>query len=477
MNTNAKIVIIGAGASGITAATKLLSYGFKNVLILEAQDRIGGRIYTVPFGDNFIDLGAQWCHGEKDNIVYELVKDKNYLDSTENIYDDYDCIRSDGEVLSETTSNKLKEILEEYLDSKKEDLPTFEGSLASYLREKFLKTSELPRYSDLDRDLVEEFLNYYHKFEVSMECCDSLFDVSGKGHLDYWNCEGDIGLNWKDKGFVMLLRTLLQTDGLDFGVMNKRILLRKEVTNISWDKSGLKPLIITTACGLTFEADHVICTVSLAVLKEGFKSKFTPSLPERKLKAIQGLGIGTVNKVFIHFEKRWWNEDWCGFSILWKKEDLEELRQSKFFWLEDVFGFYAVKYQPNILSSWVTGSSAKYVETLSKSEQMEGIMFLMKKFLKREIPQPIDFIITSWHSNPFIRGSYSHRSMETEHLTTGSWDLAEPVLSPNGRPILQFAGEATHNHYYSTVHGAVETGVREAERLNQFYCDKKKSHL
>lgn len=55
-----KILIIGAGASGVAAATKLLSNGFKNVTILEAENRFGGRINTIPYGANVVDLGAQW---------------------------------------------------------------------------------------------------------------------------------------------------------------------------------------------------------------------------------------------------------------------------------------------------------------------------------------------------------------------------------------------------------------------------------
>lgn len=54
------IVIIGAGASGIAAATKLLANGFANVSVLEAGSKIGGRVNTIPFGNGFIDLGAQW---------------------------------------------------------------------------------------------------------------------------------------------------------------------------------------------------------------------------------------------------------------------------------------------------------------------------------------------------------------------------------------------------------------------------------
>lgn len=55
-----KIIIVGAGASGVAAATKLVSNGFKNVTILEAENRIGGRVHTIPFGANVVDMGGQW---------------------------------------------------------------------------------------------------------------------------------------------------------------------------------------------------------------------------------------------------------------------------------------------------------------------------------------------------------------------------------------------------------------------------------
>lgn len=55
-----QIVIIGAGVAGIAAATKLISSGFRNVLIFEGQNRIGGRIHTIPFGASVLDMGAQW---------------------------------------------------------------------------------------------------------------------------------------------------------------------------------------------------------------------------------------------------------------------------------------------------------------------------------------------------------------------------------------------------------------------------------
>lgn len=58
--TNVKIAIVGAGISGISLAAKLIENGFKNLVILEAENRIGGRVHTVPFGSNVLDLGGQW---------------------------------------------------------------------------------------------------------------------------------------------------------------------------------------------------------------------------------------------------------------------------------------------------------------------------------------------------------------------------------------------------------------------------------
>lgn len=80
--SNAKVVIVGAGAAGIACATRLLAAGFSKVLVLEAEDHIGGRVHSIPFGRAKVDLGAQWCHGEDDNIVYQMVKDLNLLETS-----------------------------------------------------------------------------------------------------------------------------------------------------------------------------------------------------------------------------------------------------------------------------------------------------------------------------------------------------------------------------------------------------------
>lgn len=76
------IIVIGAGPSGVAAASRLLANNFTDLTILEAEPRIGGRIYSVKFGDAYVDLGAHWCHGEVDNVVYSLVKDLDLVRHT-----------------------------------------------------------------------------------------------------------------------------------------------------------------------------------------------------------------------------------------------------------------------------------------------------------------------------------------------------------------------------------------------------------
>lgn len=109
LRNDPSIVIIGAGPAGIATATRLLERGFKNVTVLEAEPRIGGRIHSVKFGEAFVDLGAQWCHGEEDNIVYDLVKD---LDILRRSVTSRKLYHSSGKSLDEEFAGEILDIMD-----------------------------------------------------------------------------------------------------------------------------------------------------------------------------------------------------------------------------------------------------------------------------------------------------------------------------------------------------------------------------
>lgn len=76
---------------------------------------------------------------------------------------------------------------------------------------------------------------------------------------------------------------------------------------------------------------------------------------------------------------------------------------------------------------------------------------------------------SKWKSNPHFCGSYTFTSSKAVENNVSAEDLAQPVLSRHGRNVLLFAGESTHPTYFTTVHGAIETGYREAQRLMNLY--------
>lgn len=106
--------------------------------------------------------------------------------------------------------------------------------------------------------------------------------------------------------------------------MNGKILTSKEVLNVQWDRD-----VITLRCSdnSEYSADYVIFTASLGVLKHRHESLFTPSLPDRKISAIENSEYGSLEKIFLEFAEPFWNntDDFAQFSILWTQQDINEL--------------------------------------------------------------------------------------------------------------------------------------------------------
>ena len=271
--------------------------------------------------------------------------------------------------------------------------------------------------------------------------------------------------------------------------LSDRIFLNKAVTKIDWDSEATSEKNIKVTCddGSLFPADFVLVTASLGFLKSNMHSIFIPALPPYKMRAIQvnsnshktgsiftkiegsllqGLGFGTVDKIFIKFEKPWWTTEWGGISLLRRRSE-----EADSHWSDLLLGFYTVRLHPNILIAWITGKAAREVESLPENEILKVCSDLLRKYIGADFPftEPVGLIISKWFSNPFTVGSYSYRSLESKEMNVWATDLAQPVYDSSGFPRLFFAGEATHDYFYSTVHGAVETGWREADRIVK-YC-------
>lgn len=182
--------------------------------------------------------------------------------------------------------------------------------------------------------------------------------------------------------------------------LDDKILLNKEVTKIVWDNNTTNDNGVTVTCldGSIYNADHVLVTTSVGVLKKFHQSMFVPKLPAHKINSIEGIGLGTVNKILLKFPKKWWPNDLKGISLLWTDEDRTKLRKeldtfgpsdNGRSWLEEIFGFYVIDSHPRILLAFVVGKLASEVELLSDELVIRGCMYLLRKFSgwKYEIPE------------------------------------------------------------------------------------------
>ncbi|RLU21371.1 hypothetical protein DMN91_005744 [Ooceraea biroi] len=472
MVKKAKIVIVGAGAAGIAAASKLLQKGVSDFVILEANNRIGGRIHTVNFGDNVVELGAQWIHGQSGNVVYSLASKYDILGTFDVMLDPnrHTFVTINGEIIPKKESNEILMMYFNIMEEAREELNEEKGSLGDYVERKFYEIFHEKPFANRAR--AAEYLSWMEKMENSIECSDSWFDVSAKRLTEYWNCEGDLLLNWKERGYKTLFDLLLQKfpNAEECLPVMEKIEFNKVVTTI--DYSSGENVMVTTRDGCKYSASHVIFTGSLGVLKEKHSTMFVPPLPAKKQRAIEGLNIGTADKVYLEFSHAWWPQDIVSFNFIWSEEDKKDFLHTygqKNEWLCDVFSFFTVAYQPNLLCAWIVGKSARKMESLSDVEVFDGLYLLLKRSLEKEydIEKPKRILRSNWYTDEHFRGSYSFLSTVSEQMDVKPKDLAEPIVNRD-KPVILFAGEATHDHYYSTVHGAVETGFREADRIVDF---------
>lgn len=203
---NSKILIVGAGAAGIAAATRLFRKGFRNLEILEATNRIGGRVHTVPFGANVVDLGGQWCHGEKDNAVFELAGPLGLLEPSV-VAEENVIIRSNGELVPQEVTDRLMEVAFGIMEL--EEIKTYQGTLGKFVTDRFREAIAEANNQDIDEELIQQFLVFFHNYQRGYIAMDSWNELSAAGSAADEECEGDQTLSWKGKGYKSVLELLM----------------------------------------------------------------------------------------------------------------------------------------------------------------------------------------------------------------------------------------------------------------------------
>lgn len=402
--------------AGLAAAAELHALGFDDVAILEARDRIGGRLWTDAIGGNIpVDLGASWIHGVDGNPITAIARE-NGIATHPTDYDNQVVHFHDAERRSPSARRALRRFWRLAERQPDTDLQA--------VHEQLLESDPL---TAPDRRHLDYLLNTIVEHEHAADL----------RNLSLESIEGGDAYGGHDAvfpgGYGQVADVL--ADGLD-------IPLLQAVTEIDYAGTDI---ILTTAGGAIFEAMRVVVTVPLGVLKQDLIS-FLPALPLRKRGAIDGLGMGVLNKTCLLFDDVFWDSD---------VELIGYVGARKGQWAETL-NLYPYTGHP-ILMMFNAGAYGARIERLSDREIVAQAVAALAS-MYGVIPPPGDALITRWRSDPWARGSYSYVPAGSSYQRYA--ELGEPVGDK-----LFFAGEATHAGFPSTVHGAFLSGVRAARQI------------
>ncbi len=417
------VVVIGAGASGIAASEKLLTNGFKVVLI-EARDRMGGRASTKLVGSVPFDVGASWLTESK----------VNYLRTT---------AESSGAKLYPTDFNRAlvqyKGVIEPV------DLTEFMTAverrlilpyIKSHIREFFGLRNTLPSMASMLDPLLKKYgaEAAYAREIITVNEATNLDRTSIATLLSGHDLTGDNGWNPLPMDDVMI------NGGMQAFVVslakNVKPSLGEAVRAVIRTESGIT--VQTTRRRL--DADALIVTVPLGILKAGI-IQFDPGLPIEHRAAIDRLGFGILKKTCLVYPESTWA----------KENHLVGLHDSPYF--NFIVNVAAIAGQPMIMAL-SAGDKQIAADSLSIDELAIELHASVRATLGSDVPDPIDHSTTDWGNDPYALGSYSHSSLDT--LGNEAEILQRPIA---GRILL--AGEALsdRNGY---VDGAWNDGQRAA---------------
>lgn len=430
------VIVIGAGMAGLVAARLLHDSGCA-VTMLEARDRLGGRIWTDQRLGAPCDLGASWVHGADNNPLADWCGALGIglavtSEETRFVFANGQ-FRAEGEVLARAWRSRLfaNRAIQRHSARVQRELDAGrvpQVSLANALEP--LLTSR--RLRPLDQRVLA--------WRVSMAEGVQGAPADQLDLREWFPKEVSMVNALPRGGYSQLINDAAQ--GLS-------IRTNEPVECISYDGTGVT--VLTSAN--RHRADVALITVPLALLTSG-KVRFDPALPPTKSDAIARIGYGgdgSLNKLVLRFPYVFWAENRNRFLAL-----LDEPTRRGIFtsWIS----LWPVVQQP-ILMSFTDGyTGANFDRHGTEEEVLQQGMKTLRRMFGPTVPDPVDYVFTRWLSDPWAMGSYSYPAVGNRSEDRVIY--AEPV---NER--LYFAGEATHLTHYGTVHAALESGEKAAKQI------------
>ena len=441
MPSDPKVIVTGAGVAGLSAAVQLAHAGVQ-VLILEARERLGGRILTRhdPATKAAVELGAEFIHGRPPEIWGLLRQHK--LEAREMVGEDW-CA-GDGELCKCDFFPEVDEILDK-LDDRAPD-QSFLDFLASCCPN--------PRQQE-SKKWALGYITGFHAADPGLISIHSL--VKGMRADE----EIDAERAFRIPGGYELLVEWLRKELLDAGVA---IQLGATIESVTWKRGSVE---VNGQCGtdrFSYTAARLIVTLPLAVLQAPLDLagavRFSPELPAEKLGALEKLAMGKVIRATLCFRERFWDDLRARGG-----SESKTLADMRFLFSQDEWfptWWTTLPEKLPIITGWAPSNRAQKLSGRAEDFVAEQAVQSLSRLLnvrKSEIEGLLESVYChDWQSDPLSRGAYSYVKVGGN---AAQQQLAAPVENT-----LFFAGEATDfSGHHGTVHGAIASGHRAAAEI------------
>ncbi len=450
MSYNANVIILGAGVAGLSAAMEISRAGGK-VLILEARERLGGRILTchdsvcnVP-----VELGAEFIHGRPPEI-WDLLKNQNIR--PREVTGENFCVRN-GELCTCDFFSEVDSVLEKLDDQSPDE------SFLDFIQRNYPNWKADPK----QKELVEwagKYVTGFHAADPGLVSVHWLV----KGLRADEKIEGDRAFRIP-QGYESLISIFRQ----ELPSRSVSIELNTIAESIHWSRGQVEVKARTVTGPLIFNGLCLLATLPVSVLQAGLLEqnqketgvvRFVPGLPTKKQEALGKLAMGKVIRVTLSFRERFWKN-------LRPRHSAESNTLAEMCFLfsdENPFPTWWTMMPERfpIITGWAPFKCAEALSGKGEEFIIDKALNTLGRVLKVD-RQKLDALLGAaythdWQSDPFARGAYSYVKVGGDGAQR---ELATPV-----EDTLFFAGEAADfSGHNGTVHGAIASGRRAAKEI------------
>jgi monoamine oxidase len=443
MNHHADILIIGAGAAGLAAARSLAVAGLE-VVILEARNRIGGRVHTFRAESSPlpIELGAEFIHGQPPEIL-EII-DRANLKLVE-VPNRHWYLRQGFLIESSEFWSKLEDLMEQMKQIGPPD-KSFKEFLETYAQNRDLGD---------EKNVARMYVEGFHAAPIDRISVLGL----NKANEAAESIEGDRQFR-NPSGYDLILQPL-HDEAISHGAQFR---LKTVVEEVRWRRNRVEITSRIDGAAEEFEASRVLVTLPLGIMQADSKAtgsvRFSPPLNER-VQAARKLATGHVIKVVLRFRESFWE----GLSLPTEDNSKKDLRLLSFIHAaeESLMTWWTqLPTREPLLSGWTGGPGAEKLslegDDFIVNESVEALVRIFR-MPRKEIEEFLEESYTyNWRRDPYSLGAYSY-------LPVGGLD-AQNLFARPVDDTLFFAGEATNTQgHIGTVHGAIASGIRAAQEI------------